>query len=172
MTNFAFVCRLKFAEAEKTWQFVLKDRKKRKSANSVTVYCDRVAKMYSKHPPKHPAFPKPSQKMRLLDRVKTKHPSDRPLPLPPLVPNFISRHCSPLPGENGVKQHCKVIDISDDYEDDEETDDSKSRWKGIEDVLIAYRDYMKGLFVHLCYYCLDRMFIIAYKVSERYLLQF
>lgn len=139
---------LKFTEAEKTWQYVLKDRKKRKSTNSVTVYCDRVAKMYSKHPPKHPAFAKQPQKMRLLDRVKTKHSSERPLPLPPLVPNFISRYCPPLPapGENGVKQHCKVIDISDDYEEAEETDDNQTQWKGIEDVLIAYRDYMKGLF--------------------------
>lgn len=54
-----------------------------------------------------------------------------------------------MPGENGVKPHCKVIDISDDYEEAEESDDGKPQWKGIEDVLIAYREYIKGLFAHL-----------------------
>ncbi|KAI4488968.1 hypothetical protein M0804_004466 [Polistes exclamans] len=72
-------------EAEATWQYVLQDRKKRKSTNSVTVYCERIAKVYSKDPP---PLPKPPQKMRLLDRVKVKHVPERPPPLPPL-PNII-----------------------------------------------------------------------------------
>lgn len=132
-------------EAEVTWQYVLQDRKKRKSTNSVTAYCERIAKVYSKNPP---TLPKPSHKMRLLDRVKVKHVPERPPPLPPLVSNSVSMCYPPLlmPGENGVKQHNKVIDIRIV---DENTDENyaerkeRPRWTGIEDIMLAYREYSK-----------------------------
>lgn len=129
-------------EAEVTWQYVLADRKKRKSANSVTAYCERIAKVYSRNPP---ALPKPPQKMRLLDRVKVKHIPERPPPLPPLVPNIVSMYYPtlPMPGENGVKQHCKTIDISDSADEMSEKKE-KPRWTGIVDIMFAYSEYLKG----------------------------
>lgn len=128
-------------EAEVTWQYVLADRKKRKSANSVTAYCERIAKVYSRNPP---ALPKPPQKMRLLDRVKVKHIPERPPPLPPLVPNIVSMYYPtlPMPGENGVKQHCKTIDISESADEMSEKRE-KPRWTGIVDVMFAYSEYLK-----------------------------
>ncbi|CAL1677986.1 unnamed protein product [Lasius platythorax] len=128
-------------EAEVTWQYVLADRKKRKSANSVTAYCERIAKVYSKNPP---ALPKPPQKMRLLDRIKVKPTSERPPPLPPLVPNIVPMYYPtlPMPGENGVKQHCKTIDISESTDEINERKE-KPRWTGIEDVMFAYKEYLK-----------------------------
>ncbi|KAG7213321.1 hypothetical protein KM043_002619 [Ampulex compressa] len=131
-------------EAEVTWQYVLQDRKKRKSTNSVTAYCERIAKVYSKNPP---ALPKPPQKMRLLDRVKVKHVPERPPPLPPLVPNIVSMYypALPMPGENGVKQHCKVVDINIGEEDIDDSSERRERprWNGIEDIMLAYREYSK-----------------------------
>ncbi|RLU24328.1 hypothetical protein DMN91_002416 [Ooceraea biroi] len=129
-------------EAEVTWQYILADRKKRKSANSVTAYCERIAKVYSKDPP---ALPKPPQKMRLLDRIKVKHIPERPPPLPPLVPNIVSMYYPtlPMPGENGVKQHCKTIDISESADETYEKRGDKPRWTGIEDVMFTYKEYLK-----------------------------
>ncbi|KAL0125325.1 hypothetical protein PUN28_004453 [Cardiocondyla obscurior] len=128
-------------EAEMTWQYILADRKKRKSANSVTAYCERIAKVYSRNPP---ALPKPPQKMRLLDRVKVKHIPERPPPLPPLVPNIVSMYYPtlPMPGENGVKQHCKTIDISESADEMSEKRE-KPRWTGIVDIMFAYSEYLK-----------------------------
>lgn len=134
-------------EAEETWQYVLQDRKKRKSANSVTAYCERIAKVYSKNPP---ALPKPSQKMRLLDRVKKNHIPERPPPLPPLVPNIVPNIVSmcyptlPMPGENGVKQHYKTVDIGENTEEVSEKRDKSTKWTGIEDIMYAYKEYLKG----------------------------
>ncbi|XP_076238992.1 MAP7 domain-containing protein plexus isoform X2 [Calliopsis andreniformis] len=131
-------------EAEVTWQYVLQDRKKRKSTNSVTAYCERIAKVYSKNPP---TLPKPPQKMRLLDRVKVKHVPERPPPLPPLVPNIVPMcyPALPMPGENGVKQHCKVVDIKimDDSDEIVGGKKDKPKWNGIEDIMLAYREYSK-----------------------------
>lgn len=131
-------------EAEVTWQYVLQDRKKRKSTNTVTAYCERIAKAYSMNPP---ALPKPPQKMRLLDRVKVKHVPERPPPLPPLVPNIVPMcyPVLPVPGENGVKQHCKVVDVKIIDDDDENVAGKRARpkWNGIEDILLAYREYSK-----------------------------
>ncbi|KYN10191.1 Genetic suppressor element 1 [Trachymyrmex cornetzi] len=128
-------------EAEVTWQHVLADRKKRKSVNSVTAYCENRAKVYSRNPP---ALPKP-QKMRLLDKVKAKHIPERPSPLPPLVP-----------GENGVKQYYKTTDINESTDINENIDINKNtntdeisekikkpRWTGIVDVMFAYSEYLK-----------------------------
>lgn len=134
-------------EAEVTWQYVLQDRKKRRSSNSVTAYCERIAKAYSKNPP---TLPKPPQKMRLLDRVKVKQVPERPPPLPPLVPNIVSMGypALPMPGENGVKQHCKIVDIK--IVDDNVVDDhvggknERPKWTGIEDIMLAYSEYSKG----------------------------
>lgn len=134
-------------EAEVTWQYVLQDRKKRRSSNSVTAYCERIAKAYSKNPP---TLPKPPQKMRLLDRVKVKQVPERPPPLPPLVPNIVSvgYPALPMPGENGVKQHCKIVDIK--IVDDNVVDDhvggknERPKWTGIEDIVLAYSEYSKG----------------------------
>lgn len=137
------------AEAEATWQYVLADRKKRKSANSVTAYCERIAKVYSRNPP---AVPKSPQKKRLLDKVnKAKQSPERPSPLPPLVPNLVSMYCPtlPMPGENGVKQHCKTIDISESSDETNEKRE-KPRWTGIVDVMFAYSEYMKGK-LSICY---------------------
>ncbi|KYQ47338.1 hypothetical protein ALC60_13673 [Trachymyrmex zeteki] len=137
-------------EAEVTWQHVLADRKKRKSANSVTAYCEKIAKVYSRNPP---ALPKPPQKMRLLDKVKVKHIPERPPPLPPLVPNIIPNIVPmyyPMPGENGVKQYYKTTDINEstDINENTETDEisekiEKPRWTGIVDVMFAYSEYLK-----------------------------
>lgn len=136
---------IEFTEAEVTWQYVLQDRKKRKSTNSVTAYCERIAKVYSNNPP---PLPKPPQKMRLLDKVKVKHVPERPPPLPPLVPNIVTM-CYPglpMPGDNGVKQHCKVVDIKivDDNADENVGKRDRPRWTGIEDIMLAYREYSKG----------------------------
>lgn len=146
MTNKTYFF-IALAEAEVTWQYVLADRKKRKSANSVTAYCERIAKVYSKNPP---ALPKPPQKMRLLDRVKIKHIPERPPPLPPLVPNIVSMYypALPMPGENGVKQHCKTIDISESAEEMMIEEKEKPRWTGIEDVMFTYREYLKGTWLN------------------------
>lgn len=128
-------------EAEVTWQHVLADRKKRKSVNSVTAYCENRAKVYSRNPPALPKLPK----MRLLDKVKAKHIPERPSPLPPLVP-----------GENGVKQYYKTTDINESTDINETTDINentntdeirekikKPRWTGIVDVMFAYSEYLK-----------------------------
>ncbi|XP_076296792.1 MAP7 domain-containing protein plexus [Lasioglossum baleicum] len=132
-------------EAEVTWQYVLQDRKKRKSTNTVTAYCERIAKAYSMNPP---MLPKPPQKMRLLDRVKVKHVPERPPPLPPLVPNIVPMcyPVLPVPGENGVKQHCKIVDVKiiDDGADENVAGKrDRPKWNGIEDILLAYREYSK-----------------------------
>lgn len=133
-------------EAEVTWQYVLQDRKKRRSSNSVTAYCERIAKAYSKNPP---TLPKPPQKMRLLDRVKVKQVPERPPPLPPLVPNIVSMGypALPMPGENGVKQHCKIVDIKivdDNVDDHVGGKNERPKWTGIEDIMLAYSEYSKG----------------------------
>lgn len=132
-------------EAEVTWQYVLQDRKKRRSSNSVTAYCERIAKAYSKNPP---TLPKPPQKMRLLDRVKVKQVPERPPPLPPLVPNIVSMGypALPMPGENGVKQHCKIVDIKivdDNVDDHVGGKNERPKWTGIEDIMLAYSEYSK-----------------------------
>uniref|UniRef100_A0A0C9PVX0 GSE1_0 protein n=1 Tax=Fopius arisanus TaxID=64838 RepID=A0A0C9PVX0_9HYME len=129
-------------EAEETWQYVLKDRKKRRTTNSVTAYCERVAKVYSKTPP---ASPRPLQKMRLLDRIKVKSIPERPPPLPPLVPNIQSTYhpAMPVRGENGIKQPRKLIDIHENCDEDDETN-HKVTWSSIEDIMIAYNEYSKG----------------------------
>lgn len=142
MTLFA----LEITEAEETWQYVLQDRKKRRSMNTVTAYCDRIAKVYSKNPP---TLPKPPQKMRLLDRVKVKHVPERPPPLPPLVPNIVPIGYSalPMPGENGVKQHCKGVDIKladDNMDDNVSGKKERPKWTGLEDIMLAYKEYSKG----------------------------
>lgn len=133
-------------EAEVTWQYVLQDRKKRRSSNSVTAYCERIAKVYSKNPP---TLPKPPQKMRLLDRVKVKQVPERPPPLPPLVPNIVSMGypALPMPGENGVKQHCKIVDIKivdENVDDHVGGKNERPKWTGIEDIMLAYSEYSKG----------------------------
>lgn len=87
------------AEAERKWQDILTDRKKRKCTNSVTAYCDRMARAYSNNPP---LLPQQSLKKRLLENKSKTSVSSQSLPrvisiekcFPPL----------PLPGENGVKQ--------------------------------------------------------------------
>lgn len=109
----------------------------------MTVYCERIAKVYSKDPP---PLPKPPQKMRLLDKVKVKHVPERPPPLPPLVPNIVSMYYPtfPMPGENGVKQYSKVIDICENTDEHSEKKE-KPRWNGIEDIMLAYREYSKGI---------------------------
>lgn len=129
-------------EAEITWQYILQDRKKRKSMNTVTAYCERIAKVYTQS---SPPLPKHPQKMRLLDRVKVKHVPERPPPLPPLVPNIVSMHYPilPMPGENGVKHHCKIVDVWQDGEDVVEEKKDTARWNGIEDIMLAYREYSK-----------------------------
>lgn len=114
----------------------------------MTAYCERIARAYSKNPP---ALPKPPQKMRLLDRVKVKQIPERPPPLPPLVPNIVSMGYPslPMPGENGVKQHCKIMDmkIMDENMDVDYVDGKKERpkWTGIEDIIFAYSEYSKGM---------------------------
>lgn len=149
-------------EAEVTWQYILQDRKKRKSANSVTAYCERIAKVYSKNPP---TLPKPPQKMRLLDRVKVKHIPERPPPLPPLVQSTISMYYPtlPMPGENGVKQHCKTIDINEDEINDLEEKREKSRWIGIEDVMFTYKEYLKGMYTYMLYFSIYKYFVMIYN---------
>lgn len=135
-------------EAEATWQYVLQDRKKRKSRNTVTAYCERMAKVYSRNPPKAPKPPK----MRLLGKLKVKQLPERPPPMPPLVQNIVSMDfssLSPMPGENGVKQQqrCKLLDIKILDEDVALTvsDGRKetSKWTSIEDIMLAYREYSK-----------------------------
>ena len=132
-----------FTEAEETWQYILKDRQKRQSTNTVTAYCEKIAKVYSKNPP---TSSKPAQKMRLLDRVKIKQSSERPPPLPPLVPNFMATYYPGLltPGENGMRQQCTVLDVRENgaYVEDEKIE--KPRWGGIEDIILAYTEYSKG----------------------------
>lgn len=114
----------------------------------MTAYCERIARAYSKNPP---TLPKPPQKMRLLDRVKVKQIPERPPPLPPLVPNIVSMGYPslPMPGENGVKQHCKIMDmkIMDENMDVDYVDGKKERpkWTGIEDIIFAYSEYSKGM---------------------------
>lgn len=114
----------------------------------MTAYCERIARAYSKNPP---TLPKPPQKMRLLDRVKVKQIPERPPPLPPLVPNIVSMGYPslPMPGENGVKQHCKIMDmkIMDENMDVDYVDGKKERpkWTGIEDIILAYSEYSKGM---------------------------
>lgn len=89
--------------------------------------------------------------MRLLDRVKVKQIPERPPPLPPLVPNIVSMGYPslPMPGENGVKQHCKIMDmkIMDENMDVDYVDGKKERpkWTGIEDIILAYSEYSKGM---------------------------
>lgn len=138
-------------EAEITWQYVLQDRKKRRSSNSVTAYCERIAKAYLKNPP---TLPKPPQKMRLLDRVKVKQVPERPPPLPPLVPNIVSMGypALPMPGENGVKQHCKIVDIKivdENVDDHVGRKNERPKWTGIEDIMLAYSEYSKGIVILL-----------------------
>lgn len=117
----------------------------------MTAYCERIARAYSKNPP---TLPKPPQKMRLLDRVKVKQVPERPPPLPPLVPNIVSMGYPslPMPGENGVKQHCKIMDmkIMDENVDVDYVDGKRerSKWTGIEDILFAYSEYSKGMRFH------------------------
>jgi len=60
-----------------------------------------------------------------------------------------------MPGENGVKQHCKAIDISETSVDEVYEKRDKPRWTGIEDIMFTYRDYLKGIsseisFVDIC----------------------
>jgi len=49
-----------------------------------------------------------------------------------------------MPGENGVKQHCKAIDISETSADEVYEKRDKPRWTGIEDVMFTYKEYLKG----------------------------
>lgn len=129
-------------EAEVSWQYILQDRKKRKSVNTVTAYCERIAKAYSRNPP---LLPRPPQKMRLLDRVKQKQVPERPPPLPPLVANIPSTFYSvlPLPGENGIKQHCKIQETCKTRDEVDGDEREKSGWNGIEDIMFAYMEYSK-----------------------------
>lgn len=48
-----------------------------------------------------------------------------------------------MPGENGVKQHYKTVDISENTEEVSEKK-GKSKWTGIEDIMYAYKEYLKG----------------------------
>lgn len=85
--------------------------------------------------------------MRLLDRVKSKHIPERALPLPPLVPNITSStfySVLPIPGENGIKQRCKIAEISKTGDDIDGDERDRSKWKGIEDIMFAYVEYSKG----------------------------
>lgn len=87
--------------------------------------------------------------MRLLDRVKVKQVPERPPPLPPLVPNIVSvgYPALPMPGENGVKQHCKIVDIKivdDNVDDHVGGKNERPKWTGIEDIMLAYSEYSKG----------------------------
>ncbi|CAD6208400.1 GSCOCG00003408001-RA-CDS [Cotesia congregata] len=128
-------------EAEVIWQYVLRDRKKRKSTNCVTVYCDRIAQEYEKNPPKAP------QKMRLLDRVKVKPPSGRAPLLPPLPGLFSAYYPAvPVPIENGVNQLYQFpmkqrTWAEEENEESEET--KKAIWTNIEDIMTAYYQYSK-----------------------------
>ncbi|XP_034935974.1 uncharacterized protein px isoform X2 [Chelonus insularis] len=126
-------------EAEITWQYVLRDRKKRKSTNTVTVYCDRIAQEYSKNPP---ASPKPPQKMRLLDKIKVKPPVGRAPLLPPLIPSFFSPYFS-IPGENGIRQPYKIVNIHENDDDQLSEKNEKLSWTNIEDIMTAYNEYSK-----------------------------
>ncbi|XP_008545520.1 uncharacterized protein LOC103569795 [Microplitis demolitor] len=121
-------------EAEVIWQYVLRDRKKRKSTNCVTVYCDRIAQEYEKNPPR------PPQKMRLLDRVKVKPPSGRTLlaPLPGLFSGYYS--AVPAPLENGVSQQYK---FTSSHRDEDSEENKKVTWTNIEDIMVAYHQYSK-----------------------------
>lgn len=137
-----------FAEAELTWQYILEDRKKRKSTNSVTVYCERLANVYSKNPP---SAPKPTQKLSLLKSLKTKSNflERRVPPLPPLVPKILST-CYPLPAlsmsmENGIKQHSEEMEVSNDKFLNEYRDD-QPRWIGLENFLLTCKEYFEGNF--------------------------
>ncbi|KAK0088030.1 hypothetical protein PV325_013435 [Microctonus aethiopoides] len=131
-------------EAEVTWQYVLRDRKKRKSTNTVTVYCDRIAKAYSKEPP---TLPKPPQKMRLLDKIKIKSSPGRAPFLPPLIPNIFSNYYPALLSlnENGIKQQSKVNNLHEngDYDDNNDSNSDKITWSSVEDVMIAFQKYSK-----------------------------
>lgn len=52
-----------------------------------------------------------------------------------------------MPGENGMKQHCKVVDVKIvDDNGDENIAGKKERpkWAGIEEMMLAYREYSKG----------------------------
>lgn len=110
--------------------------------NTVTAYCDRIAKVYSNNPP---SAPKPPQRMRLLDKIKVKHIPERPRPLPPLVSNIVSQYYPilPMPGENGVK-HYKFQEINEDVDDTASDISDRPKWSGIEDVIQAYKEYQKG----------------------------
>lgn len=94
-----FYCAI--AEAEKKWQDILTDRKKRKCMNSVTAYCDRMAKAYSENPP---SLPQQSLKKRLLENKTKLNIPVHPLSLPPLLNIERCFPPLPMPGENGVKQ--------------------------------------------------------------------
>lgn len=120
----------------------MRDRKKRKSTNCVTVYCDRIAQEYGKNPPKAP------QKMRLLDRVKVKPPSGRAPLLPPLPGLFSAYYPAvPVPIENGVNQlyQFPIKQRTWAEEENEESEDTKKAiWTNIEDIMTAYYQYSKG----------------------------
>lgn len=88
-------------------------------------------------------------KDELLDRVKVKQVPERPPPLPPLVPNIVSMGypALPMPGENGMKQHCQIVDIKimDENADDRVVGKrERPKWTGIEDIMLAYSEYSKG----------------------------
>lgn len=52
-----------------------------------------------------------------------------------------------MPGENGVKQHCKIVDIKivdDNVDDHVGGKNERPKWTGIEDIMLAYSEYSKG----------------------------
>lgn len=52
-----------------------------------------------------------------------------------------------MPGENGMKQHCQIVDIKimDENADDRVVGKrERPKWTGIEDIMLAYSEYSKG----------------------------
>lgn len=114
----------------------------------MTAYCEKVAKAYSKNPPKQPKL---FSKMKLLKRLKPPTLQEfRPRPLPPLISNMVPAYYSasilPIPGENGMKQYCKIAEVNNYEDHPQRQENEKPKWTGLEDILIAYKEYSKGKF--------------------------
>lgn len=49
-----------------------------------------------------------------------------------------------MPGENGLRQQAKLLDIRENGDESNSEKIEKPRWGGIEDIMIAYSEYSKG----------------------------
>ena len=129
------------------WQCILNDRKKRKHLNSVTMYCEKLEKLYAKNPPVRPKNP---QKFSMMKRLKVPNPTEyqrRPL-ISNIVPAYFPISMLPISGENGVKQYYNLTNVNN-YNTDinvNHQSETKPKWTGIEDILTAYQEYTKGNF--------------------------